>query len=88
MTNNTYIAEFVPGRGYRAFVSAADLVAFRKYVAGADAQERQYYSLTSSEEPADGGAFYFLGLHRTRQDMDDFLIKWTLRIDRTVAASV
>jgi len=77
----THIGEFVPGRGYRVFVSDVDLVAFRFYIARADAQEREYYSLNSPEEPANGGASYFLGLHRTKEEMADFQTAWTLRID-------
>lgn len=81
MNTNTHISEFVPGRGYRVFVSDADLVSFRIYVAKASAEERERYSLTSAEEPATGGAYYFLGLYRTPSEMDRFLIEWHLRID-------
>jgi hypothetical protein len=81
MNNNTHIGEFVPGRGFRMFVSAADLVPFRAYVARANAQERERYTLTSAEEPTSGGAYYFVGLYRTKDEMDRFLIDWTLRID-------
>ena len=81
MNNNTHIGEFVPGRGFRMFVSAADLVSFRVYIARAGAQERERYTLTSAEEPTNGGAHYFVGLHRTKDEMDRFLTEWTLRID-------
>lgn len=63
------------------FVSAADLVSFRAYIARADAEERERYTLTSNEELTSGGAHYFVGLHRTKGEMDRFLVEWTLRID-------
>lgn len=81
MNINTHIGEFVPRRGYRVFVSDADLVSFRMYIARASAEERERYSLKSSEDPATGGAYYFLGLYRTPGEMERFLIEWHLRID-------
>lgn len=79
--NSTHIGEFVAGRGYRVFVSNSDLVSFRVYIARASAEERERYTLTSVEEPSTGGALFYLGLHRTKEEMDRFLIEWTLRVD-------
>lgn len=81
MIDTTHIGAFVPGRGYCFFVSTSDLVAFRAYIAKANAHDREYYSLNSSEELVEGGAHYFLGLHRSKEEMDQFLTAWTLRID-------
>lgn len=58
------------------------LVAFRIYIARASAEERDYYTLNATEEPTTGGAFYYLGLQRTIQEMQQFLNDWTIRKDR------
>jgi len=75
------IGEFFPGRGWRFFIPDFELVAFRIYIARASSEERDYYTLSASEESTTGGAFYYLGLHRTGQEMQQLLIDWTIRKD-------
>jgi hypothetical protein len=75
------IGDFVPGRGYRVFVPEWELVQFRFYIANADAQQKQLYSLNSGEERSEGGGVYFLGLHCTEEDMQKFKKDWILGID-------
>jgi len=75
------IGQFIEGRGYRVFVRNSELVSFRHFVANTSSKDRELYSLNSGEEETTGGAFYFLGLGRTQEDMRRFVKDWTLRVD-------
>ena len=79
INKGAHIGEFLPGRGWRVFIPASEVVDFRIYISRAPAERREYYTLSADEEAANGGAFYHLGLHRTRQEMQQFLIDWIIR---------
>ena len=64
------IVSFSPDRGHCVHIPSADLVRFRTHVAHMSAAEREEYGplSLSAEQPTDGGAYYFIGLHQTHGD--------------------
>jgi hypothetical protein len=80
MSNKSaHVGPFFPDRGWRFFIPNIELAEFRAYLAKANPHDRDYYNLNCTEEPTTGGAFYYLGRHRTGEEMHQFLIDWTIR---------
>jgi hypothetical protein len=69
------ILSFSPIKGYRVFVPTAELLHFRTHVASMTPAEREQYAplSLSDEQPVQGGAHFFVGLHRTQTEVGKFL---------------
>ena len=69
------IIRFSPGFGHLVLIPLADLHLFQVYVAQMSTAEREEYAplSLSDEQPTDGSAHYFIGLHRTHAEVLQFL---------------
>jgi hypothetical protein len=69
------IDDFFPSRGHRIFTPTFQLPEFRMHVANMTPADREHYSpLSSSGVPTDGGEYFFVGLHRTREEVRNLLV--------------
>ena len=70
------IVSFSPDRGHCVLIPSTNLNDFNSHLAQMSPEEREKYAplSLSAEQPIDGGAYYFIGLHRTKAEVLQFLI--------------